>query len=155
MKTNVDYIGKYLKRPPIGETRIKEYDGKLVTYEFLDHYTDTKKTMSLPVLDFIARLVSHIHDKHFRAIRYYGFLSNRNRGKLLPKVQALLGKKTTLKTKVSISWRDMIQNTYKYDPLRCRFCKTLLVLKNMVPPLKTPLLSHHKEIAHGAFPLLL
>ena len=28
-------IGKYIKRPPIGETRIKSYNGTLVTYTFL------------------------------------------------------------------------------------------------------------------------
>ncbi len=50
MKNNVDYLGKYLKRPPIGETRIKQYDGKTVSYEYLDHYTDTQEIMTLPVL---------------------------------------------------------------------------------------------------------
>jgi Putative transposase. len=42
-RTNIDYIGKYLKRPPVGETRIKKYDGNSVTFEYLDHYDDIKK----------------------------------------------------------------------------------------------------------------
>ena len=45
MKSDVDYLDKYLKRPPIGETRIKLYDGKTVTYEYLDHYTDVYESM--------------------------------------------------------------------------------------------------------------
>ena len=38
-KKNVEYLGRYLKRPPIGETRIKHYDGEYVTYVYYDHYS--------------------------------------------------------------------------------------------------------------------
>jgi Putative transposase. len=155
MKNNVDYLGKYLKRPPIGETRIKHYDGKTVSYEFLDHYTDTKETRTLPVLDFIARLICHILDKHFRNIRYYGFLSNRLRGKLLPIVYKLLNSKNHINTKVYIPWRKMIKDSFKYDPLKCPICKTSMALKAVVFNNKYPLISQYKEVAHGHFPLLL
>ncbi|MDR4499811.1 MAG: IS91 family transposase [Candidatus Scalindua sp.] len=155
MKINIDYLGKYLKRPPIGETRIKQYDGNTVTYEYLDHYTNTKETMTLPVLDFIARLICHIPDKNFRNIRYYGFLSNRLRGKLLPVVYKLLNMKNVITKKVYLSWRDMIRDSYKYDPMRCPLCKSVMTLKTVVLTLKYSLVSQHKEIAHGYFPLLL
>ena len=155
MKNNVDYLGKYLKHPPIGVTRIKHYDGKTVAYEYLDHYTDTKEIMTLPVLDFIARLICHIPDKNFRNIRYYGFLSNRLRGKLLPIVYKLLNSKNRINTKVYIPWRNMIQNSFKYDPLKCPICKSFMALKSVVFNNKYPLISQHKEIAHGHFPLLI
>lgn len=109
MKANVEYLGKYLKRPPLGETRIQEYDGLSVTYKYLDHYTDTQETMRLPVLDFIARLVVHIPDRYFRNIRYYGFLSNRLSGKLLPIVYRLLKMNKAFAVKVSASWREMLK----------------------------------------------
>ena len=155
MKANVEYLGKYLKRPPIGETRIKHYDGNTVTFEYLDHYTNIKETMTLPVLDFIERLICHIPDKNFRNIRYYGFLANRLRGKLLPLVYKLLDIKTVITTKVYISWRTMIQTAYKYDPLRCPLCKSIMLLKAVVLPSYYSLVSKHEEIAHGYFPLLL
>lgn len=154
MKANVDYLGKYLKRPPIGETRIKHYDGNTVTFEYLDHYTDTKEIISLPVLDFIERLICHIPDKHFRNIRYYGFLANRLRGKLLPLVHKLLHTKTAITTKVYLSWSNMIQTTYKYDPLKCPLCKSTVLLNAVILP-SYSLISKHEEIAHGHFPLLL
>ena len=116
MNANVNYLGKYLKRPPIGETRIKLYDGKTVTYEYLDHYTDEQETMSLPVLDFISRLIRHIPDKNFRNIRYYGFLSHKLRGELLPVVYKLLDMESVTAAKVYITWHTMIQTTYNYDP---------------------------------------
>lgn len=154
MKLNVEYLGKYLKRPPIGETRIKAYDGKFVTFEYLDHYTGTMDTMKLPVLDFIARLISHIPDKNFRNIRYYGFLSNRTRGKLLPIVYKLLKMTRVAKTKIYTPWRNMIRDVFGYDPLRCPVCNSIMNLSQVVLPFSASLFSMHKEIAHGYFPLL-
>ncbi|MBI4243911.1 MAG: IS91 family transposase [Planctomycetes bacterium] len=154
MKLNVNYLGKYLKRPPIGETRIKAYDGKFVTYEYLDHYTGTTDLMTLPVLDFIASLISHIPDKNFRNIRYYGFLANRVRGKLLPIVYKLLKMINVVKTKIYTPWRNMIKDCFNRDPLICPICKSIMKLREIVLPVSTSLLSMHKEIANGYFLLL-
>jgi hypothetical protein len=154
LKQNVNYLGKYIKRPPIGETRIKAYDGKFVTYEYLDHYTNTKKLMTLPVLKFIARLISHIPDKNFRVIRYYGFLANRVSGKLLPLVYALLNLKKVILKKVYTPWRQLIINTFHYDPLNCPFCNIPMLPSYSVFPPPLNFKSWHKEIAHGYFPLL-
>lgn len=57
MKANVDYLGKYLKRPPIGETCIKHYDGRTVTYLYLDHYTNATEIMTLPERSLLWALV--------------------------------------------------------------------------------------------------
>ena len=43
--------------------------------------------------EFIERFIQHIPEKGFRMIRYYGFLSNAVRGKLLPKIYKILGQK--------------------------------------------------------------
>jgi hypothetical protein len=152
-RATIEYLGKYLKRPPIGETRIKNYDGKSVTFEYLDHYTKTKEIVTLPVLEFIARLISHIPDKHFRNIRYYGFLANRLRGKLLPTVYQLLKNKKQ-NQKIYTPWRDMLKRFFRYDPLTCPRCQTAMHLKYIVLPIATSVIKKHWEIAHGFFPLL-
>lgn len=38
----------------------------------------------------IGRYISHVPAKYFKMVRYYGFLSNRKRGKLLPRVYEAL-----------------------------------------------------------------
>lgn len=154
LKLNVEYLGKYLKRPPIGETRIKAYNGKTVTYEYLDHYTKTTAMMTLSVLEFIARLVNHIPDRNFRSIRYYGFLANRVRGKLLPLVYTLLNKRRRFVKKVYTPWREMIRRTFGFDPLQCPRCGTIMELSQVVFPLRVSLISLHQQIAHGYFPRL-
>lgn len=152
-KQNIEYLGKYLKRPPIGETRIKNYDGKFVTYQFFDHYTNTTQYLKLPVLDFIARLISHVPDKHFRNIRYYGFLSNRTSSKLLPLVYKLLNMTRLFLAKISIRWRDLIKKTFLFDPTACPCCNKQMQFSLAIFP-KHTILAKHKDIAHGYFPLL-
>lgn len=155
MKHIIEYLGKYLKRPPISETRIKNYDGQFVTYEYLDHYTNTIEVMTLPVLDFIARLIMHIPDKNFRNIRYYGFLANRLRGVLLPIVLTLIGATGNILKKVYITWRDMIKRSFNFDPLKCPNCGTIMILQRVVFPSRgPPLIERHQEIANGNFALI-
>jgi hypothetical protein len=127
-KRNIEYLGRYIKRPPLGETRIKRYENGLVTFEYLDHYNNTTETITLPVLDFIARLVAHIPDKHFRMIRYYGWLSNRTRGVLLDVVYKLLT--IPLKeVKPPVTWRELFFKSFGIDPLECPCCKMTLVFQ--------------------------
>ena len=154
MKQTIEYLGKYLKRPALGETRIKRYDGKSVTFEYLDHYTDTKQIMTLPAEEFICRLISHIPDNYFRSIRYYGFLANRVKSKLMPIVYNLIKMRKIFTRNVYLSWRDMIQMTFKYDPLKCPNCHTVMRQAGIVFPVPIPLSLLHKEIAHGLYPLL-
>ncbi|RAP72555.1 transposase family protein, partial [Candidatus Erwinia dacicola] len=38
----------------------------------------------------IGRYISHVPARHFKMVRYFGFLANRKRGSLLPKVYEAL-----------------------------------------------------------------
>ena len=42
------YIGKYIKRPAIGDTRITQFDNAEVQYKFKDHHTNSVTTKSCP-----------------------------------------------------------------------------------------------------------
>ena len=147
-KNNTQYLGKYLKRPPIGETRIKAYDRKEVTYQYLDHYTKETHTMTLPVLEFIGRVVTHIPDQHFRTIRYYGFLSNRLSAILMPIVYMFLGQKPPRK-KSYIPWIKMLWEQFHYNPLICPHCAKMMALICLVLPSNASIISQHQQIAHG------
>lgn len=126
-KKNVDYLARYLKRPPIGETRIKAYDGNNVTYEYLDHYDDTNKLETITVLEFIKRVITHIPDKYFRTIRYYGCLASKNKAKLLPLLYNAIGQIVKTLKKKKIRWRELISKTFNIDPLLCLKCNQEMV----------------------------
>ena len=66
------YIGRYLVRPVIATSRIDNYDGDNVTFHYNRHEDDELITETIPILDFIKRLIQHIPEKHFKQIRYYG-----------------------------------------------------------------------------------
>ena len=138
-KRNIEYLGRYIKRPPISETRIENYDGKQVTFKFLDHYNNTIDRITMPVMQFIASLIMHIPDRYFRMIRYYGFLSNRTRGVQLPIVYKAINQIVHKKTKL-ISWRLMIWLNFKIDPLFCYNCNKCMNLRQVYYGLSPPLL---------------
>ena len=72
------YIGRYAKRPCISEAKIIGYDRerKTVSFRYRDKHTNTEKTETMPVMEFIGRLVRHIPEKNYRMIRYYGIYAN-------------------------------------------------------------------------------
>lgn len=138
-KRNIEYLGRYIKRPPLAEARIEKYDGKEVTFKFHDHYNNTIERITMSVFQFIGRLIMHIPDRHFRMIRYYGFLSNRTRGKLLPVVYKAINQITPKKIK-KLSWRLMIWMNFKKDPLACKNCNHTMNLTQVYYGLPPPLL---------------
>jgi hypothetical protein len=132
----VRYIGRYTKRPAIAESSINVYDGKTVTFTYHDHRLEKKSTLSLPVHDFIGRLIRHIPETNFRIIRYSGFYANRVRGTLLPKVFVLL-KQDYEKAKLHLKtlgswWRKRIERLTRLDPLVCSLCFVPLTLVSVV-----------------------
>ena len=81
------YMGRYLKRPPISASRLRhDFQGGLVTFDYLNHRNGRTESLILSPEALIERMIEHIPDKHFKMIRYFGFLSNRRRGEMHPKV---------------------------------------------------------------------
>ena len=141
-KRNIEYLGRYIKRPPISEARIDEYDGEKVIFRFLDHYNNTIERIKMPVMNFIARLIRHIPDRNFKMIRYYGFLSNRTRGEKLPLVYKAI-KQVAPKIIKTVTWRMMLILRLNKDPLACPNCNIQLGLKQVCYGLPPPLLTLH------------
>lgn len=70
--TVIKYIRRYLGRPVIAIKRIDSYDGTNVTFRYNRHEDEKLMIETIPVLDFVVRLIQHIPEKHFKMIRYYG-----------------------------------------------------------------------------------
>lgn len=146
-KQNVAYLSRYLKRPPIAESKLKHYNGDEIIFHYLDHNTKTFRNFALTIEQFIARFVQHIPDKNYRMIRYYGFLSNRTRGKLLPIVYKLLNQEKC--NQVSLpTFVELIQKNFGFNPLKCILCGHQLVLFTTSFGKKTSeLLNFHRSLA--------
>lgn len=65
------YVGRYVRHPAIANSRICDYDGKNVTFWYVDN-DGTKHFKTMRVFEFIRSIIQHIPEKHFKMIRYYG-----------------------------------------------------------------------------------
>ena len=91
-KATINYLGRYLKRPPISGAKLAHYRGEAsLSFRYLDHHTGKYETEQVTQLELIKRLIQHIPEKHCRMIRYFGFLANRVVGERLPTVRSALG----------------------------------------------------------------
>jgi hypothetical protein len=120
-KKVVKYIGRYTKRPAIAQTRITSFINNVVTFWYEDHKEKRKINISLPALDFIGKLVAHIHDRHFKQIRYAGLLASRSRTFNLERARVLLGHGEP-QMWLKITWRNAIKVFTGRDPLTCPQC---------------------------------
>jgi hypothetical protein len=142
-RQSVNYLGRYLKRPPLAQSRLRHYDGQRVIFEYLNHATGQHQSRTDSALEFIARFVQHIPAKGFRLIRYYGFLANRVRSALLPKVYALL--EQAAPQTVRLHWPTLSQHSFGLDPLQCILCHAPLRLAGIYPSLTQLELSRYHE----------
>ncbi|RMU88248.1 transposase protein, partial [Pseudomonas savastanoi pv. phaseolicola] len=76
---------------------------------------------TLSQADMLRRVVQHIPEKHFRMIRYFGFLANRVCGKYLPKVYEAL-KMATPGPTPKLYFVQMAKAFLNVDPFRCVLC---------------------------------
>jgi hypothetical protein len=76
----IKYLGAYTNRIAISNSRIKSIDDGKVTFSWLDRGNGTvERLLTVPVSTFIQRFLLHVLPSGFVRIRYFGFMSNRNR----------------------------------------------------------------------------
>ena len=146
----VNYLARYVKRPPIAESKLRHYDGTDVLFSYKDHASKSHRLFKASVDDFISRFIQHIPDIGFRMIRYFGVLANRVRGRLLPIIYQLLGQQRLCKKVAQqLSFASLMISSFGVNPLSCILCGGNLVLE-LVSHGKSnvsQLLDHHRELA--------
>ena len=118
------YIGRYLGRPVIATSRIDNYDGDNVTFHYNRHEDDELVTETIPVLDFIKRLIQHIPEKHFKQIRYYGVYARHRKSD--HKLNRAISKSKHAMLRSFNQWRNSILTSFGYDPIKCPCCGTTM-----------------------------
>jgi hypothetical protein len=121
------YIGRYLKKPPISNSRLKHYSGGDVTFRYLDHNTGKHEIEHLSQEEMIIRLLLHVPEKFFNMIRYYGFLSTRTRSKYLPIIYEHFNQSVSAVS--NLSYASMMKGFLNIDPFKCILCGSRMVFK--------------------------
>lgn len=125
----IKYIGRYLGRPVIATSRIDKYDGDNVTFHYNRHEDEKLVTETLPVMDFIERLIQHVPEKHFKQIRYYGiyarhYYSDKRLARAIPNERHKLYRSFN-------QWRTSILSSFGYDPLKCSCCGETMIFTEL------------------------
>ena len=79
------YLGAYTHRVAISNSRLVALSEGNVTFRWRDSaHGNKKRFMTLPVEEFLRRLLLHLLPRGFMRIRNFGFLANRRRAEFLP-----------------------------------------------------------------------
>ena len=124
-KAVAKYIGRYLGRPVIATSRIDKYDGDFVTFHYSRHEDDKYVVETVPVMDFISRLIRHIPEKHFKMIRYGGLYARHR--EIDHSLLRIISKEKHHIFRNFNKWRTAILSAFGYDPLSCPDCGRSMV----------------------------
>jgi hypothetical protein len=78
----IRYLGAYLRRGPIGESRIKHYDRRTLTIAYKRSEEHPHPTFSLDAPEFLRRFLVHVPPKGQRVVRHFGLFHHRQRARL-------------------------------------------------------------------------
>ncbi len=118
---SVKYLGRYLKRPSVSASRLRHYSGDAVIHHYLDHRTGKHKRQTLRQEGMIGRYISHVPARHFKMVHYSGFLANRKRGTLLPRVYEALQMQAREKPEKP-GFAVLMKGFLGTDPYKCILC---------------------------------
>jgi predicted Zn-ribbon and HTH transcriptional regulator len=120
----LEYLGRYTHRVAISNNRIKSIDDGIVTFQYRDRSRDNEvKEMNLAVDEFIRRFLLHVLPPGFMKIRYFGFLANNCKKRVIPLLRQLIDPNTKLPEKTQETAAEMILRLTGEDITCCPKCK--------------------------------
>ena len=122
LKDGIEYVTRYCGRVPISENRIINYDGKYVTFSYIDHYDNSYHEITISALKFILLLIQHIVPHQYKIIRYYGFY--RKKLPIHDKMVLLIDKTKRHIRKTFLKYEFSILKSFNRDPYNCPNCDT-------------------------------
>jgi hypothetical protein len=131
------YLARYMRGGPIKNARLVSCDGREVTFRYHDNHdtpADGKgrvKPMTLPLAEFIRRVLLHVPVPHTQVVRCYG-LYHHSRAADLARCRAHLGQ-LPIEEPVKLDWQTYCAQRGDAHPERCPTCGQLLVFTAIIP----------------------
>lgn len=92
------YLANYTHRIAISNHRIVAFDGETVTFSWRDYAANNARTtMQLDATEFLRRFLTHVLPPRFTRVRYYGFLSNRDRAINIAEARELIASRRPIR----------------------------------------------------------
>lgn len=137
-QTILSYLARYVHRVAIANSRILNISKGLVTFSYLDSFTNQSKTMTLKAHEFIRRFLQHVLPKGFHKVRYYGFWSPPHR-ETLRRLQLILPVAVPICSE-QVKSDPVFSLPPSDESLKCPYChQPALVLCLVIPrPCRSP-----------------
>jgi hypothetical protein len=71
----IEYLGRYLFRPPISNPSIEHFEAGKVTFRYRDGQSGHRKRCTVASQEFIRRFLQHVLPRGFTRVRHYGCFS--------------------------------------------------------------------------------
>ena len=95
------YLARYTHRVAISNHRLLSVSPAEVRFRWKDYaHNGRQRELTLPSQEFLRRFVQHVLPRGFPRVRYFGFLANRRRARMLPLCRALLHQDPPVETPV-------------------------------------------------------
>jgi len=120
----LEYLGRYTHRVAISNNRIRSIDNGKVTFTYRDRERNNEiREMTLAADEFIRRFLLHILPKGFMKIRYFGFLSHKNKKQAIELIRNLIDPDALLPEKIKETISEMMLRLTGTDITCCPECK--------------------------------
>ena len=132
----LDYLGRYVFRIAIANSRLEAIDDGHVTFRYRDNRTQAVRRVTLPGVEFLQRFLQHVLPRGCAKVRYYGLWSVAHRADRTH-ARALLTAVALLATPPA---PEPARASSPSDPPRCPHCRvgTLIVIAVLPPWWKRP-----------------
>ena len=137
--TVLEYLGRYVFRIAITNSRIEQIEDGLVTFRYRDNRTQQLRRVTLPALDFLARFLQHVLPRGCTKVRYYGIWSSARRTDF-DRARALLGGAPIPATTAAEPVTTPPGPAPPPKPVTCPHCQVghLIVIDRLRPPHRVP-----------------
>lgn len=124
------YLGAYVFRVAISDTRIVAYDGRRVTFKYQKVGSSRWRKMTLSAIEFMRRFLQHVLPAGFMKTRHFGFLSP-NFAVPMQRIREMICLLYELLRNVP----RRVTPPSKPRPLRCAKCSAVMRWIQFLPPM--------------------
>ena len=132
----LDYLGRYVFRIAIANSRLEAIDHRDVTFNYRDNRTQAVRRITLPGVEFLQRFLQHVLPRGCAKVRYYGLWSAAHRADRT-QARALLMALALLATPQAT---EPARSSSPGERPRCTHCRvgTLIVIAVLRPWWRRP-----------------
>ena len=126
------YAGRYVRRPPLAEHRIRSANAGGVRFVTKDLKKKATVETSYSVEDFLDRLSDQVSDRYANNVRYFDLLAPRLKGRYLRLIFRLLGQRQRSKPR-RLTWAYALERYFGTNPLLDSHGLPMLWVKRLLP----------------------